>query len=112
MYSVKIDKVQKEIKKIKGVKKCVSNRLSIKDFRKCLLKKQLYYDSMYVLRSKVHQIYTQHISKLTLSYLDDKRFIRVNDIDTYAWGHYRIKNTPSSTSSAPSSTSSNKNILY
>ena len=34
MYSVKIDKVEKEIKKIK---QCVTNKLSISDFRKCLL---------------------------------------------------------------------------
>ena len=84
MYSVKIDGVDTEIKKIKGVKQCVTKKLSINDFRKCLLEKKLYYDTMYIFRSKVHQIYTQNISKLTLSYLDDKRYIKENGINTYA----------------------------
>lgn len=108
MYSIKIDEEEKEIKKIKGVKKCVTNRLTINDFRKCLFEKKMYYDSMYVFRSKIHEIYTQHISKLALSYLDDKRFIRDNSINTYAWGHYAIN------SQQPSSSSSsypNENVL-
>lgn len=62
---------------------------------------------MYVFRSKIHEIYTQHISKLALSYLDDKRFIRDNSINTYAWGHYAINSQqPSSSSSYP-----NENVL-
>ena len=40
MYSVKIDKVEKEIKKIKQY---VTNKLSINDFRKYLLHKSIYY---------------------------------------------------------------------
>ena len=53
---------------------------------------------MYVFRSKIHQVYTQYISKLTLSYLDDKRFICKNNVNTYAWGHYKI-NSPLTLSS-------------
>ncbi|XP_059221314.1 uncharacterized protein LOC131995971 isoform X1 [Stomoxys calcitrans] len=91
MYSIKIDKVDEEIKKIKGVKHCVTAKLSTNDFKKCLFEQINYYDSMYVFRSKIHQLYTQHIHKLVLNYLDDKRFIRENGVDTYAWGHYKIK---------------------
>lgn len=109
MYSVKKDGEEKEIKKIKGVKQCVTSKLSIDDFRKCLLDKKLYYDSMYVFRSKVHHIYTQHIRKLTLSYLDDKRYIRDNGINTYAWGHYAINSQQPSSSS--SSSYPNENVL-
>ena len=42
---------------------------------------------MYVFRSKIHKAYTQYISKLTLSYLDDKRFICGNNVDTYTCKH-------------------------
>ena len=53
IYSVKIDRVRKEIK---GVKDMVTARLSINDFRKCLLAKRLNHGSMYLFKSKVHQV--------------------------------------------------------
>ncbi|XP_037806202.1 uncharacterized protein LOC119600179 [Lucilia sericata] len=109
MYSVKIDRVEKEIKKIKGVKQYVTAKLSINNFRECLQEKKLYHDSMYIFRSKVHQIYTQHIRKLTLSYLDDKRFIRENGVETYAWGHYGINSSDSEIK--PLNLSDNSNIM-
>uniref|UniRef100_A0A1B0G9Q5 Uncharacterized protein n=1 Tax=Glossina morsitans morsitans TaxID=37546 RepID=A0A1B0G9Q5_GLOMM len=74
MYSFKIDEGGGESKKIKGVKHCVTAKLTVADFKKCLFQKELHYDSMYVFRSKVHQLYTQHISTLVLSYSDDKRY--------------------------------------
>ena len=88
MYSVKIDRVDKEIKKIKCVKDSVTTRLRINDFRKSLLVKRLYHDSMYVCRPKIHRVYTHYIRKLTLSYFDDKRFILVckNKVNTYTGG--------------------------
>ena len=55
--------------------------------------------SIYLSTSKIHQIYTHYISKLTLSYLDGKRFICEENVETYAWGHYRI-NSPSTSSSS------------
>lgn len=90
MYSYKIDEDEKEVKKMKGVKKSITTQLSCNDFKKCLVDKKLYYDSMYILKSKLHELYTQHVTKLVLSYLDDKRFIRENGIYTFAWGHYNI----------------------
>ena len=41
IYSVKIDGIDKEIKKIKGVRNNVTARLIINVFRKCLLEKKL-----------------------------------------------------------------------
>ena len=72
MYCVKIEREDKEIKKIKDVRNSIKASLSIHYFRKCLLEKNLYHDSMYVFRSKIYQVYTQCVSKLTLSHLDDK----------------------------------------
>uniref|UniRef100_A0A1B0FMV5 Uncharacterized protein n=1 Tax=Glossina morsitans morsitans TaxID=37546 RepID=A0A1B0FMV5_GLOMM len=62
LYSFKIGEDGKETKKIKGVKSCVTAKLSVDDFRK----------------SKIHQLYTQHLIKLVLSYFGDKRFVREN----------------------------------
>ena len=87
MYSYKVDST--EIKKVKGIRKSAISNLSIEDFKLCLLEDKLYYDTLYVLRSKLHEMYTQNIQKLVLSNLDDKRIIRQNKIDTYAYGHYR-----------------------
>lgn len=92
MYSIKIDQEDKEIKKVKGVKFSCVKKLSVDDFRLCLLNKKKYEDKMYVFRSKCHEIYTQHMKKLVLSNLDDKRFVKENGIETYAWGHYKINN--------------------
>jgi len=45
---------------------------------------------MYLFKSKLHQIYTQEYTKVTLNYLDDKRYIKENNIDTLSWGHKDI----------------------
>jgi len=45
---------------------------------------------MYLFKSKLHQIYTQEYKKVTLNYLDAKRYIKENNIDTLAWGHRDI----------------------
>lgn len=47
---------------------------------------------MHVFRSKLHNLYTQHVNKLALSYNDTKRYICSDGISTYAWGHYKIPN--------------------
>lgn len=47
---------------------------------------------MYTFRSRKHEIYTDNITKVCLSFQDDKRFIREDGVSTYAWGHYKLKN--------------------
>ena len=93
MYSYKIDDQNDDIKKAKGVKYAALKMLSINDYRDCLLtnKKEILLN-MYCFRSKLHVIYTQHIRKVGLSKLDDKRFILPNGIDTLAWGHFNLRN--------------------
>lgn len=89
MYSISTAD-SKEIKKAKGVKRNVCNKLSLLDYKNCLYNKKIFYSDMYVFRSKLHTVYTTHINKISLSYLDDKRFICNNKINTYAWGSYKI----------------------
>jgi len=89
MYSIKIQD-DKDIKKSKGVRTCIVKELSMDDYRLCLLKDVTFRRDMCVFRSDMHEIYTQTWNKVVLSNNDDKRFIKDNKIDTYAWGHYQI----------------------
>jgi len=45
---------------------------------------------MYLFKSKLHQNYTQEYTKVTLNYLDVKRYVKENNVDTLAWGHKGI----------------------
>lgn len=85
----------KEVKKSKGVKKkkkkkSALEKLSINDYKACLFNSKIISDEMILFRSKTHQLYTQKLSKIVLSFADDKRDIRPNKTTTYAHGHYKL----------------------
>jgi hypothetical protein len=44
-------------------------------------------------RTYKHQIYTETIEKIALSYNNDKSYIKDNNITTYSVGHYKIRNS-------------------
>jgi len=46
---------------------------------------------MNVIRSHVHDVYTEEANKVALSAEDDKRVIMEDGIYTLAYGHYRLK---------------------
>ena len=78
-------------KKCKGVKKgVVEESIKHKDYQECLFTEKEQLRSMNVIRSYNHEVYTEVVNKIALSPHDDKRYIRKNKIETYAWGHYRI----------------------
>ncbi|XP_065216507.1 uncharacterized protein LOC135842799 [Planococcus citri] len=84
-------KIQKIVKKIKGVKKnVVENDVTLDDFKNCLENKVTIYKQMYNFRSFKHVIFTQLLNKIALTYDDDKRFIIPNSEDTLPWGHCDI----------------------
>ncbi|XP_065364524.1 uncharacterized protein LOC135957667 [Calliphora vicina] len=74
MYSFKTEDL-KETKKAKGVKRNVSNKLSLSDYKDCLLNHKIYYANMHVFKSILHDLYTEYKTKVSLSFLDNKRFI-------------------------------------
>ena len=43
------------------------------------------------IRSVKHKLQSFEINKISLSCFDDKRYILNDDINSYAYGHYKIK---------------------
>lgn len=77
--------------KAKGIKKCVTKNLKSHEFEACLMdRERVIVKGQHVFRNRLHQIYTENIRKSALNGNDDKRFIRLDGIRTYAWGHVRI----------------------
>ena len=77
-----------ELKKAKGTKKCIINKmLNFNDYKNCL------FDNGEVLRSQQrfkrenHSVYTENINKIALSCKDDKRIVAVDGIESYPYGY-------------------------
>lgn len=80
-----------ELKKAKGVKKCVVNEFTFDDYKKILHSNESMYSSFQAIQSKKHCVQSVLINKMSLSSLDDKRFILENGIDTVPYGHQLCK---------------------
>jgi hypothetical protein len=89
MYSImRADEIN--IKKAKGITKCVVKKNINHDNYKEALKGKVFRHGMNMLRSEKHQIYGLHVNKVSLSPLDTKRWIADDGIITLAYGHYAI----------------------
>ena len=87
MYSI-LEASGKIIRKTKGVKKIVvKNQIRHRQYKGVLTENKVFHHGMNVLRSVKHQIYGQHLNKVSLSSYDSKRWIIGNGIDTFAYGH-------------------------
>ena len=87
MYSI-LEAAGGNIKKAKGVKKTVVKKhIRHEQYREALFGKQTFRHGMDVLRSERHRIYGQHLTKVSLSPFDSKRWIAENGVDTLAYGH-------------------------
>ena len=83
-----------EVKKCKGVPKCVcDNDIRFDDYKKCLEDGKNIYRKHQAIRNEDHTINTVEINKIALSANDDKRFICEDGINTLALGHYKIPPT-------------------
>ena len=82
-----------ETKKCKGVKKAVIKKsITHEDYKDCLFTRREQLRSMNVIRSRLHEVYTEEINKIALSADDDKRVIQEDGISTLAYGHYSLIN--------------------
>lgn len=80
-----------EHKKCKGVKKkTVENTITFDDYEQVLFSGAPQLRKMNVIRSHLHDVYTEELNKVALSADDDKRIIMEDGIHTLARGHYRL----------------------
>ena len=90
LYSYKMLEGE-ESKKCKGVKKSVVKKsITHEDYKKCLCTEKEQLRKMNVIRSHMHEVYTEEVNKIALCPSDDKRHILEGLMHTLAFGHYRI----------------------
>ena len=74
-------------KKAKGTKKCLIKRcLMFDNYSECLKEKKKTLRSQQRFKSDGHDVHTEEINKIALSYNDDKRLIAFDGITTYPYG--------------------------
>ena len=80
------------MKKAKGTKKCVVNKmLRFEDCKKCLFSNGKVLNSQLRFKSENHEVYTENVNKIALSCDDDKRIVTSDRITSYPYG-YILKN--------------------
>ena len=79
------------LKKCKGIKKCVVDEITHEDYNRCLSDHTILHKSQNIFKSKLHKVYTVQVNKIALSFNDDKCFIMDDNIHTLTHGHYKIK---------------------
>ena len=88
MYSYRVGK--NELKKCKGIKKCIVKKtITFDDYKNCLFKGEEIYKSQLLFRPDKHDIKTLEVNKVALNSQDDKR-ISIDGIASYAMGHYKV----------------------
>ena len=77
-----------EMKKAKGIKKCVIKKmLKFEDYKKCLFGNEPMLKSQQKFKSENHEVYTENINKIALSSNDDKRTVGSDRITSYPYGY-------------------------
>ena len=80
-----------EVKKCKGIKQAVVNKmLRLENFKQCLFDRTEFMCKMNIIRSYKHKVFTEEVNKVALNPNDDKRYILSDRINTLAWGNYSI----------------------
>ena len=92
MYSYLVDTDESNHCRAKGTKKSVAYKeLTFDKYENTLFNKKLYPVKQNVIRSHQHKLYSETISKIGLSFCDDKVYIKDNMIETYNFGNKNIK---------------------
>ena len=81
-----------EVKKCKGIKKCVVQKMiSFEDYKACLFSGETSYRSQLMFRSLKHEVRTLEVNKSALNRNNDKRKT-INVINSLARGHHHAIN--------------------
>ena len=90
LYSYKMFEGE-ESKECKGVKKSVVKKsITHEDHKKCLFTRKEQLRRMNVIRSHIHEIYTEEVIKVALCPSNDKRYMLEDGVHTLALEYYRI----------------------
>ena len=89
-YSILLDK-DFEVKKSKGIKSHILDRITFQDYVDALHLGPLRTYSFHSIRSIKNNLFTVRSSRVGLSPMDDKRYICSNGVDTLPYGHWRIQ---------------------
>ena len=82
-----------ELKKAKGTKKCIINKmLNFNDYKNCLFDNEKVLRSQQRFKSENQIMYTENINKIAVSCNDDKRFAAADGIESYPYGYVLKKN--------------------
>ena len=74
-------------KKAKGTKKCVIEKeIIFNNYIECLKEKKKILKKQQRFKSDAHNVHTEEINKVALSFEDDKRLIAFDGITTYPYG--------------------------
>ena len=82
---------EKEKKTAKGVGRSYMRDVKHSMYVKCLMENQPTTAHFNVIRSYVHQVFSEHVTKVALSPFDDKRYVLDDGVSTLAHGHYTCK---------------------
>ena len=78
-------------KTAKGIKKNIIKKdITHENYKKVLFNNEQMHHTMKTIRSNNHQLGSYEINKVSLSCLDDKRYIHNNGVTSYAYGHHKI----------------------
>ena len=75
-----------------GDKQCHKRSFQFDDYQECLFSRKEQHRKMNVIRCHCHEIYTEDINKIALSFDDDKRVIMADGIHILAYEHTNLKN--------------------
>ena len=74
-------------KKAKGTKKCVIKKeIMFNNYVECLKENKKILKKQQRFKSDTHNVYTEEINKIALSFNDDKRLIVYDGVTTYPYG--------------------------
>ena len=87
--------MKKKMKSVESVKELkrqavVKNSITHADYKTCLFTRKEQLRKMNVIRSHMHEVYTEEVNKIALSPSDYKRHILRDQTHTLASGHYRL----------------------
>ncbi|KAJ8897963.1 hypothetical protein PR048_003321 [Dryococelus australis] len=85
-----IDTNEQCMSKAKDVKPNMLQSLHYQDYWECLERNPRALGIQFQLCLCAHRIYTEHMTKVALSSMDDKCFVELDGMLTLPWGHYRI----------------------